>query len=77
MINEFKDAWNLADELAEKDTAEFAKHPYKKLVSYIGKQGNTYNKWHKISRVEYKDEHRHRYFLALLDLLKKKVESNN
>ena len=65
----FRQIWELADELAEGETQQFEKKPYKAKTQGLSKDGRVTVVYRNQSRAAYKDDKRQKHILEMLDTL--------
>jgi len=70
IVGVFREIWKVADELAEEETVQFEKLPYKKRVMVeTSDEGSDKCGFIELNRTEYKDDKRQKHILEMLSML--------
>lgn len=68
VTGEFRKIWELANELAEKETQQFGEHPYK-MLQKTNVNGKVELTLQEVSKTQYKDEKRQEHILEMIGIL--------
>jgi len=70
VVGVFREIWKAADELAEEETVQFEKLPYKKrVIVETSDEEDTGYEFVELNRTEYKDDKRQKHILEMLSVL--------